>query len=211
MERKLDLVVNKNRKLEEKLEELESIILVNKEVTTKLSQELDRLDQYHRQSNIVLKNVKLPENEKDEDVKALVLKSLKDELNMDENVIADIDKFHRIGYIKKNGDKKTQNIIVRFKSYSSRYEWLKNKKRSKTIKLAPNLTKKRGKMLYDATKILDDNTISAIDFVFANIHGDLQVRLAEPLDNTYVFPFNSIEDLDDLINKEVLQNRVFSQ
>ena len=140
------------------MEEMESIILVNKEVTTKLSQELDRLDQYHRRSNIVLKNVKLPENEKDEDVKALVLKSLKDELNMDENVIADIDKFHRTGYIKKNGDKKTQNIIVRFKSHSSRYECLKNKKRSKTIKLAPNLTKKRGKMLYDATKILDDNT-----------------------------------------------------
>lgn len=207
-ESRLDLMENKNRKLEEKVEILEASLAINKEVTTRLSLEVDRLDQYTRRSNIILKNVELPIDRKEspEEVKKIVLKTLKDDLQMNNEVISDIDKFHRTGYVKNNKGKKQQNIIVRFKSHCSRYACMEKKKRSNT-KLAPNLTHRRGKLLYDASQIIKDNEITAIEFVFANINGDLQVRLAEPLDGKSVYPFKNFDELDDLL----LSNRLIQQ
>ena len=207
VETRLDLAENKNRKLVDKIEELESTLIVNKEVTSRLSLEVDRLDQYGRRSNIILKNVDLPDEESREEVRSIVMKTLKDDLKVNEKIINDIDKFHRTGFVKKANGKKKQNIIVRFKSHTSRYACLEKKKHSKSIKIAPNLTQRRGKMLYDASKIIEEKDIASVNFVFANNHGDLHVRLSEPLDGKSVFAFKNLEELDNLL----LSNRLISQ
>ena len=49
---------------------------------------------------------------------------------------------------------------------------MERRKHDKNVKISPNLTRKRGKLWYDATKrIITD--IFEINFVFADIPGDL--------------------------------------
>ena len=88
---------------------------------------------------------------------------------------------------------------MRFKTHSSRYACLEKRKMAKKIKIAPNLTHRRGKMLFDASKIIEEKDVKSINFVFANLHGDLQVRLTEPLEGKHVHPFKDLQELDDLL------------
>ena len=67
MENKVRNLEVKNKTLEEKVERLESKVVISKIVTKRLENELDQLDQYHRRSNIIIIiiNVFLPEKETD--------------------------------------------------------------------------------------------------------------------------------------------------
>ena len=149
LEKRVDVLENSKRNLSEKVELLETKISISEEVSTRLSNELDRLDQYTRRSNLIIKNVELPENaeETQRDVEEIVKKVIKGDLEMPDSILNDIDKFHRNGYIKNQRGKRTQNIIVRFKSHSSRYACLIKKKQKKYKKISPNLTRNRGKIL----------------------------------------------------------------
>ena len=203
LEEKVDVLENTKRKLIDRVEVLETKMSVSENVTSRLTAELDRLDQYNRRSNLIIKNVNLPDDPKsetNEDIKVIVQRVIKDELQLPDTILDDVDKFHRNGHIKKTNNKQKQNIIVRFKSHSSRYACLLKKKSIKSNKIAPNLTRRRGKMLFDANKIIKDKQLSAsIEFCFANIHGDLQVRLAEPVNGTKVHAFDSLKGLDDFL------------
>ena len=86
-----------------------------------LSQEVDRLNQYTRRSNIVLRNVFVPENETVEQVEKEV-KDVITKMGLPE-VIPDFDKAHILGKLKSLNGKKHQDVIVRFKSHSARYSF----------------------------------------------------------------------------------------
>ena len=65
-----------------------------------------------------------------------------------------------------------------------------------SAKYIPNLTKRSGKLLFDALKICEDH--EKVNFVYADIHGDKKVRLNAPYNETHVFAFTTI--IDQLIN-----------
>ena len=178
------------------MEQLQSRVAVTENVSAKLALELDRLDQYHRRPNILIRNAFLPENESHEKVVKTVHNIIKEDLSLPE-AVSDIDKLHRVGKIKTRDGKKSQDIIVRFKTHKTRYDVYKQRKKARNVKIAPNLTKRRGKLLYDASNLV--NGMDKVDFVFANIHGDLQVRLVEPYEDKILFYFNSIDDLTKLL------------
>ena len=118
---------------------------------------------------------------------------------MPDTVLADVDKFHRNGFVKTKHGKRQQNIIVKFKSHASRYACLIKKKQLKCKNIAPNLSKNRGKILHKASELINEKKPSTVKFVFANIHGDLQIRLAEPCNGKMVHPFNSLKELDNFL------------
>ena len=210
LEERVDVLENTKRKLSDKVEALESKMAVCEVINSNLSIEVDRLDQYTRRSNMIIKNMDLPDDPKqetNEDIKKLVKKVIKDDLKLPDSIFDDVDKFHRNGLVKNNGNKKTQNVIVRFKSHNSRYVCLMKKKEMKYKKIAPNLTRKRSKLLFDTSTIIKDKLLTQIEFAFANIHGDLHVRLAEPIKGSKVHPFNSMKQLDDFL----LDNNVISE
>ena len=62
------------------------------------------------------------------------------------------------------------------------------------IKINPNLTKRRGKILYDAVKLTEE--LPKLNFIFSYTHGDLKIGVNEPQDGKYVFPFESARLLD---------------
>ena len=185
-----------NEELESKVDVLEGRLKISENVSEKLCIELDRLDQYHRRSNIIIKDVFLPEKETSEDVTKVVHKIISKDMGLP-NLVPSIDKLHRQGKILEKNGKKNQNIIVRFKSHFARYSILKEKKKAKNVRLSANLTKRRGTLLFNASNAVKN--IEGVHFCFANVHGDLSVRLNEPYDSKQVFTFNSMPQLSDFI------------
>ena len=75
---------------------------------------------------------------------------------------------------------------------------MERRKRAKNVKISPNLTRKRGKLWYDATKLIITDILE-INFVFADIPGDLNVWLGKEFENKFVHGFSTIEELKDII------------
>ena len=164
-----------------RVERLESRVVISERVSEQLTTELDRLDHYHRRSN---------------DVKNVVTNIIKIDMVKPE-LLSSLDKQHRIGKVKIVNGKKLQNIIVRFKSHSARYSVYKVRKKAKNVKISANLTKRRSQLLTTASNAITN--IEKVAFCFSNIHGDLMTRLIEPYNGKYVFPFNSLKELSDLL------------
>ena len=76
-----------------------------------------------------------------EQINKKVVKIIKDELNLP-NVVDDVDKLHCMGKIKQRNGKKTQDIIIKFKTHTSRYSIYNERKKDRNIKIAPNLIKR---------------------------------------------------------------------
>ena len=197
MESKIKELEKKNKKLEDRVEILESDKLISSNVADLLAEEVDKLSQYTRRANLIVRNVFLPETESADVTKNKIIQVIKKELNMPEDVIKDIDKMHRIGKVKKVNDKNNQDVIIRFKSHSARYRVYNERKKLKIYKIAANLTKNRGKVLYDAVQFTEK--VEQVHFVYADAHGNLKLRLKESYNDRYVFSFNSVENLKKLL------------
>ena len=87
------------------IEKLETRLAVSENVSSKLRIEIDRVDQYQRRSNVVLKHVDLPDDNDNEKDKVIVKNCFEKELKL-QNVVSSIDKLHRIGKVKENNGKK---------------------------------------------------------------------------------------------------------
>ena len=168
--------------------------VVSSHVNSLLSKEVDRLSQYTRRSNLVLRNVFAPEKESVEQVEEKV-KDVIGKMGLSDNVLNDFDKAHRLGKIKQINGKNVQDVIVRFKSHSSRYEVFRKRKAARNIKISPNLTKARGKLLHDAVALADTIEKNDWGFVFANMHGDILLRLKDKHKGKHYHPFDSMESL----------------
>ena len=203
LQKKVDELESKNTALEERIVHLEQKQITSTHVTKLLTEGVDRLGQYHRRSNVMMRGVFLPEKESNEEVENKVKRIIKDEMGIPE-VIGDFDKAHRICNVKEINGKKHQDIIVKFKSHAARYKVYNGRKSLKNRKINPNLTKKRGKLMYDARLIIEN--IEKVHFIFADIHGDLQMRLKDPYKGKHFFEFNSIESLNDLLKEMGLFN-----
>ena len=133
-----------------------------------------------------------------EDVTKKVKNIIEKELNMPE-INNEIDKMHRIGKVNEENGKKKQDVIIKFKTHAARYAVYDVRKKERSAKFLPNLTKRRGKLLFDALKICEDH--DKVNFVYADIHGDTKVRLNAPHNEKYVFAFTTIDQLTNLLEE----------
>ena len=102
-----DLISLCETSLRESIEIPDSLLneyIVSEIVSSKLEKEIDRLNQYHRRSNIVVRNVFLPEKEINKDLDNEIITMISKDLNL-LNVFPDIDKLHHIGKIKERNGK----------------------------------------------------------------------------------------------------------
>lgn len=193
------LQLQKEKKLlEDRVSVLEDQYAISRNTSAKLKAEVDRLDQYQRRSNILIKNVEVSEPPNQADDKKLVHELIRKDLKLP-NAVAEIDKLHRLGRKRTNGGKTTQDIIVKFKTHSARYDVYDKRKESKNLKIRPNLSKYRSDLLYRASKMVEQS--DPVHFVFANAHGDIKLRLKEKPDgNEQYHDFSSISELKTILN-----------
>lgn len=190
--------------LESRVQSLESFKTINERVTEKLKREVDRLDQYGRRSNVTIKYVPLPEGNEEETALANTINNiLSKDLGL-ANAAKDIDKMHRVGKPKTHNGVRQQNVIVRFKSHATRYRVYNARRKAKKVKICPNLTKIRNDVLYNAVQMT--NEVDGVDFVLADIHGDLKVKLRDKFEEKDFFKFETIQELSDVLIRAGLIN-----
>ena len=201
----LELLKKRVYELENRVARLEGQNAVLTQVSGVLRMEVDRLDQYGRRSNIIIRNVEIPNNETQDHVEQKV-KQIIGSLNVP-NATEDIDKTHRIGRVKTDEklNKRFQNIVVRFRSHRTRYAVYNKRKDAKNnIKFNPHLTQHRGKLLHESIVFCEN--IDGVDFTYANLHGDLCVRLSEKVnDKNVIKSFNTMQELKNyLVEKNLV-------
>ena len=164
-----------------------------------LSNEIDDLQQCQRRHCTVIDGLRTSPNETSDEVTEKAEKVLTEKLQFDpEEVNYQIDKCHRIGPINtKDG---TQSTIVRFKTHSFReVVYLKRRKCNKKQKIKLSLTQTRRKTLTYAYNNADK--LPEIDFFYADIHGNLKIRLKNPINNKFVYSFRDKRELLNLFEK----------
>ena len=194
VENQVKSLTDENKLLESRVLVLEDQVAIATNTSDKLKFEVDRLDQYQRRYNVILKNVAVPKKQTQEGDEKFVKNLFTKDLKLPD-AYEDVDKLHRLGSARTGDDgKKTQDIVVRFKTHEARYKVYDERKKSKTVKIRPNLTKRRGTLLYQASKFVEN--VEQVHFVFANAHGDLKLRLKEKTgDDKQIFDFKSMDDL----------------
>lgn len=120
----------------------------------------------------------------------------------------DIDKFHRNGRAYNNG--KDQEILIRFKSHSAKEAFYRGRKTlpptRRGVKIRPSLSLGQKNLLEEAEALVEDFNLreeikNPAEFVFANIHGETQVKLKHKFRGNEFFTFRSIGQLISTLNQ----------
>ena len=185
--------------MQERLKAVEAQVAVTSKVNSILSKEVDRLEQYGRRNCVVIRGILPKEEETNEELKQSVKDIVAGDLGFKEQFNVDFDKTHRIGPVLDTPKGKRQDVIVRFKSHSTRYDVYRKRKdlKNKSIRITPSLTKTRRKLLSAARSEFEEH--EDVDFIYVNEHGDTKVRFKEKFKGKYAYDFASIDELRELM------------
>ena len=153
--------------------------------------------------SLVVSGIKASKDDSKDYLKNEVVKVL-DEVESDSS-INDVDKFHRIGPLVDG----KQDVIVRFKSHTAKeqvYEKRKNIDKSRYLKIKPSLCPGRKKLLNEAIKCLKerysgDDLQNCPHFVYADVHGNLKLKMKKKVRNKMFYTFTSIMNLVQIIER----------
>ena len=181
---------------------IESKLEVSNHISDVLRAQLDDMQQYSRRNCLIIENVPHEVGEKIQDIEEKTNKILQDKLKFSENNITnEFDKAHRLG---KNEPGNPAPVIVRFKSHSFRAKVFNKRKElkkdgDKSIKIKVCLTKERKKLLNVSKTKLEGN--EKVHFVYANINGDIKVRLHHKVNNKNVYDIKNNKDIEEIMIK----------
>ena len=179
-----------------------SLFAVKDCVFKALEKELHRLQQYTRRYSVVVSGIDKKKGEKKEDLTKEV-EALVGKVQSSSSMI-DVDKYHRNGP-NKDGE---QDVIIRFKSHSAKEAFYRERKSANddSIKIRPSLCPHNKSLLYAAKQHLEElekdsyQLKNAPHFVFANVHGDIQVKFHENVGKKGMFfGFDTVDELSCII------------
>ncbi len=179
-----------------------STLYVKDRVSDELKQQLTKVQQYTRRPNVTILGIEKEKGEKFGDLKGKIEKlvtNVSPSLSMD-----DIDKFHRDG----PADGGDQAVIVRFKTHTDKENFYKEGRaklkelNDHRIKIRPNLCRERKNLLDSAVAFVDTypkDTFNPPDFVFADVHGNIKVKMKERPKRGMIFEITSLNRLGWII------------
>ena len=205
------------RKLEGRITQNDSYRYIQARVNDLLSKRLEDLEQYTRRYSVVVSGLDRKRDETHESLKMEVEKIL--EQAGSTTSMQDVDKFHRNGP-RKGSD---QELIIRFKSHSAKEVLYKNRKivqdkkkeDQKYFKIKPSLCPKRKATLLQAQNIVETfknpppthpNSMqkkpNPPEFVFADVHGNLLVKMSERTEKGLFFKFKTTQELNEILYEQ---------
>ena len=204
-ENTIRLLETKINKLEGQMNANMSLHFVRERVTEELKSQLDNLQQYTRRHSAIIAGVEKKSNESQNTLKQDIEEILREADST--TTMDDVDKFHRVGPMKNS----KQDIVVRFKTHSAKEQFFLRRKQIKRneIKIRPSLTPARRELLDEAYDLMDEykdetrNThiINPPHFVYADMHGNLKLKMTKSVNGRLFFNFNSIVQLSRLIDE----------
>ena len=186
--------------LSTRVDEAESYAALTATVNSRLQKELDRLEQYGRRHSVVIRGIAPAENETNDQLIEKVKQVVCVDNNMKADINRDFDKTHRIGPVTNTDSGPKQDVIVRFKSHSTRYKVYhkrKDIKEKKKVRITPSLTTTRRKLLSTARNQHESNEL--VDFIFTDMHGDIKVKFKQNVKGKLFHVLSCIEDLEELL------------
>ena len=133
----LDDSLKRIESLEDKVAELESELIVSKNVNKLLSQEVDDLHQYQRRVCIILDGITPSEHETTEEITRKAKNVMAKNLNFsEEEVDIELDKCHRLGTTRDG----KQSAIVRFRSHAFKEKVYRKREKIKGKKIKVKLS-----------------------------------------------------------------------
>ena len=180
-------------------------------VIKSLQGEVNRLQQYTRRYSVVISGIDKPRGKENVEELKKKVETIVTKINSDTK-IEDIDKLHRNGPARG----KDQEVIVRFKSHSAKETLYKNRANlnDRNIKIKPSLSPHNKSLLREAKELVDSyasaggymsGMTNPPDFVFANVHGDLQVKMKNRVRKGMFFGFSSIDQLSMIISNAQME------
>ena len=180
--------------MEKEIIQLKSKQAISERISERLKYELDKANQYTRRSCVILNDVPVARNEK-QHVTEQKVKNIMGEAGISKDIINDIDKLHHLG---KNWQNK-QKVIIKFRSHSKRYAFYAKRRSLPNYRVSPALTRRRSQLLSKAREMVKG--IGVVNFVYADINGDIKVRFNDPdRQGRFAFSFSSLDDLACLIH-----------
>lgn len=191
---------------------LESYLIVKENTSTLLQNRVTQLEQYTRRYSVIVKGIPLSEEKGSPDEEHLKLKNEVQKVVEScqsgplTSSLAEVDKFHRNGRV----DGREQDVIIRFKTHSAKEFFYKNRKTipDRKIKVQPSLSQATRSLLDDAKSALEthysnaDHMDNPPEFVYANLHGTLLVKMKKKMKFGHFLRFDSIEELHRQILKQ---------
>ena len=155
-----------------RIDELESKVVVMGNLIEKLQEHCDDNKQYQRRLCLRIDGVELPQDsdgESGDKCLSIVKKIFKElKVNVPDSVI---DRAHRIGKVKVNGGKRSRQIIVRFTTWRHRTQVYRARKKSAKYKVCLDLTKEKMNFIATANDMLKSNgKADEGSFVFTDIN-----------------------------------------
>ena len=203
---------NRVQQLEAKQVRIESYNIVKDNTSKLLQNRITQLEQYTRRPSVIVKGIPLSENRgsREEEHQKLknevqkVLEMCKDDTTS--SSLAEVDKFHRNGPSVGN----EQDVIIRFKTHTAKEFFYNNRKSipDGRIKVQPSLSQATRTLLDEAkieleTRYADaDHLVNPPEFVFANLHGQLLVKMKNRMKFGNFLRFDSIDELHNKIGEQ---------
>ena len=198
--------------LEKRITHLEGTLMQNNarltvrdHVVEALRGEVNRLQQFTRRYCVAVTGIDKQKGENPETLREKVLDLVKDVKSTTNE--QDIDKFHRNGPITNVNE---QEIIIRFKSHAAKEAFYRARKdlppARKEVRIKPSLSQNQKNLLRDAQSFIEqpdimDNDVNPVEFVFANLHGEIQMKLKHKFRGSLFVTFNSVQDLARKLQK----------
>ena len=192
-------------KLEKRISSLEGTLIQNNarltvrdHVVEALKGEVNRLQQFTRRYCVAVTGIEKQKDESPEKLREEVLGLVADVKSTTKE--DDIDKFHRNGRVNGN----EQEIIIRFKSHAAKEAFYRARKdllpARKDVRIKPSLSLNQKNLLRDAETFVEkfglkDEEVNPVEFVFANLHGEIQVKMKKKFRGSCFITFNSLKDL----------------
>ena len=215
LSRELSQSKGKILKLERDVEVVHSLLKVKDCVIEGVKGELNRLQQYTRRYSVVISGIE--KTDQRENVESLRPK-VEEIIGKVESTttLADVDKFHRNGPSK--GTK--QDIILRFKSHSAKEQFYKARKtlpdELKHVKIRPSLSPDQQNLLDESRDLLDEYLHGGYvgenspEYVFANVHGVVQVKMKNPSRGGMFITIQNISHLSQILAKAAMNKKAFN-
>ena len=181
--------------LEKRLLESEGVL----EVDSLLEQEVDNIEQYQHRACIIVNSITPVKDQMEEQITAKTKNVLIKNLGFEERKVnEELNKCHDLGNAKDG----KQSTVIQLKSHSfqaSVYASRNNIQNKKKLKVKLSLTKRRTRIINYAHRITE--SVPEVKFAYADVNGNLKIRLHEQREGKYTFPFNSIDSLHHIFRK----------
>ena len=158
--------------------QLESRVAILENSLKIIEQKSDDTEQYSRRTCLRVDRMPLQDKETEEEIVNNLVENFQDiRVHIDSR---SIERAHSIGPVFKQTNEDgtvtdQQQVIVKFKSWSSRTQVYRARKRSKNLKYRVDLTKRRLSLLAKAREVTKG--IPEVDFAFSDVNCRLAFRL----------------------------------